>query len=124
MAKLRSEAQSVKEQLSASNLVKLEVRGSIELNFGINFTIITQMDALHEGKDFKASVKRDFFEEKSASLFELAPALVSTVIEQAGLKPEDVAAIEYFGGGVRVPKRMFASNIIFIILIFNEKNTV
>ena len=62
------------------------------------------MDALHEGKDFKATVKRDLFEEKSAALFDLAPALVSSVIEQSGLKSEDVAALEYFGGGVRVPK--------------------
>lgn len=54
--------------------------------------------------DFRASVTREEFERRTAGLVERALAPLKTVLDAAGLTPQQIDFFEMFGGGARIPK--------------------
>jgi molecular chaperone DnaK (HSP70) len=87
MAKLLREAREAKEQLSASPMIQLHV------------------EEVYEGRDLKLVLNREQLEAVTAELYPKLVAPIQKVLQQAGLKAEDITGgIELFGGGVRVPK--------------------
>ncbi|GMI02012.1 hypothetical protein TrST_g6123 [Triparma strigata] len=86
MTKLRVQAQKVKEVLSANNKIPI------------------YMEGLHDDLDFKSSLTREDFEAMASDLFDRSSVPISKALTAAGMKIEDIDAIELVGGGMRVPK--------------------
>ena len=86
MTKLRVQAKKVKEVLSA------------------NAKIPIYMEGLHDDRDFKSELTREKFEEMASDLFSRTSIPMTSALERADMKIEDVDAIELIGGGMRVPK--------------------
>ncbi|KAM3567637.1 hypothetical protein VYU27_010222, partial [Nannochloropsis oceanica] len=86
MAKIRAQAKKVKEVLSANTNIPVHVEG------------------VHDDIDLSTQLSRMELEALSQDLFERALVPLESVLEQAGLTLDDVAAVEVIGGGVRVPK--------------------
>ncbi|GMH78695.1 hypothetical protein TrLO_g1449 [Triparma laevis f. longispina] len=86
MTKLRVQAQKVKEVLSANNKIPI------------------YMEGLHDDRDFKSSLTREEFEKMASDLFDRSSVPITKALEAAGVKIEDIDAIELVGGGMRVPK--------------------
>lgn len=61
------------------------------------------IDSLMNDVDVRAQMKRSEFEALCAPLLDRACAVVSRALEQAHLKPEQLAAVEVVGGAFRIP---------------------
>ncbi|KAL3679219.1 hypothetical protein R1sor_022175 [Riccia sorocarpa] len=86
MAKLKKQVKRTKEILSANTEALLSV------------------EALHDDRDFRSTITRKFFEELCSDLWERALTPLRDVLADAGLKVEEVNAVELIGGATRVPK--------------------
>ncbi|BFI40486.1 hypoxia up-regulated 1 [Marchantia polymorpha subsp. ruderalis] len=86
MAKLKKQVKRTKEILSANTEAPLSV------------------EALHDDRDFRSTITRKKFEELCSDLWERALNPLKDVLADAGLKVEDVNAVELIGGATRVPK--------------------
>ncbi|KAL2613653.1 hypothetical protein R1flu_025345 [Riccia fluitans] len=86
MAKLKKQVKRTKEILSA------------------NTEAVLSVEALHDDRDFRSSITRKMFEELCSDLWERALTPLRDVLADAGLKVEDVNAVELIGGATRVPK--------------------
>lgn len=86
VARLRKEAQRVREILSA------------------NTETIVNVPSLHDDIDFKFRATRQEFEEAASDLFARAVHPAETVLASTGLSVEDLDAVVPFGGVSRTPK--------------------
>jgi hypoxia up-regulated 1 len=86
ITKLQKQAKKTKEILSANK----ESHVAIE--------------SLLADFDFRASITRDEFERRTSQLVERALVPLKTVLDAAGLTPQQIDLFEMFGGGARIPK--------------------
>lgn len=86
MTKLRVEATKLREVLSANQ----------EMSY--------KAEQLHADTDMYTKVTRTEFEEASADLFARVTLPIDRALKVAGLKLEDIHAVELLGGGIRMPK--------------------
>lgn len=86
VAKLKRQARRTKEILSANTEAPFIV------------------EELHDGKDFRSSIKRQDFEDLAGDFFERAARPLQHILQRNGLSAGDVHAVELLGGGSRVPK--------------------
>ena len=84
--KLRREVERTKRSLSSTHEARLEI------------------EALYDGIDFSETLSRARFEELNADLFKQTLGPVKTVLEDAGLKKQQVDEIVLVGGSTRIPK--------------------
>jgi heat shock protein 5 len=63
-----------------------------------------ELEGLHDGADFSEVLTRAKFEELNSGLFKQTLGPVRQVLEDAGLKKEDVDEIVLVGGSTRIPK--------------------
>uniref|UniRef100_A0A0N5B6M2 Heat shock protein 70 n=1 Tax=Strongyloides papillosus TaxID=174720 RepID=A0A0N5B6M2_STREA len=84
--KLRREVEKAKRTLSIQHQVAVEV------------------ESLFDGADFSETLTRSKFEELNMDLFRATMKPVQKVLEDAGLKKEDVHEIVLVGGSTRIPK--------------------
>eukprot|EP00245_Coleochaete_scutata_P016998 TRINITY_DN812_c0_g1_i1.p1 TRINITY_DN812_c0_g1~~TRINITY_DN812_c0_g1_i1.p1 ORF type:complete len:845 (+),score=229.45 TRINITY_DN812_c0_g1_i1:156-2690(+) len=61
------------------------------------------VECLMDEKDVRAHIKRDLFEELSASILDRVLAPCKRAMEEAGLTPDKIGAVEIVGSGSRVP---------------------
>jgi heat shock protein 5 len=86
LQKLRREVEKAKRALSATHQTRLEI------------------EALFEGIDFSETLTRARFEELNADLFKQTLKPVKQVLEDAGLKKNQVDEVVLVGGSTRIPK--------------------
>lgn len=86
MARLRKEAQRVREVLSA------------------NMDTIVSVASLYDDLDLKTTLKRADFENDAKHMLELTAGPVKSVLSEAGLTGADLDAVVPFGGASRTPK--------------------
>jgi len=86
MAKIRKEAERIKEVLSA------------------NVEIPVAIEALHEDTDFRTVMKRGEFEKRCDHLWDRFEPPLKKALEQAGLEPSQVDKVEIVGGATRIPR--------------------
>jgi heat shock protein 5 len=86
LQKLRKEVERVKRALSSQQQARLEV------------------EDLVEGFDLSETLTRAKFEELNNDLFKKTLGPVSNVLEDAGMKMEDVDEVVLVGGSTRIPK--------------------
>merc|ERR1712195_300268 len=86
LAKLRSEVEKAKRDLSSVLQVKIEIEGLIN------------------GIDLEETVTRARFEELCADLFKKTLTPVQTVMDDSGLKKSEIDEIVLVGGSTRIPK--------------------
>ena len=84
--KLRREVEKAKRALSTQHQVKVEV------------------ESLIDGEDFSETLTRAKFEELNMDLFRSTQKPVQKVLDDAGLKKEDIHEIVLVGGSTRIPK--------------------
>lgn len=84
--KLRREVEKLKRTLSNEHVATIEI------------------DGFFEGKDFSESLTRARFEELNNDLFKKTIKPVEKVMEDSGLKKEDIDEIVLVGGSTRIPK--------------------
>ncbi|CEF61947.1 Heat shock cognate 71 kDa protein [Strongyloides ratti] len=84
--KLRREVEKAKRTLSNTHQVTVEV------------------ESLFDGADFSETLTRSKFEELNMDLFRATMKPVQKVLDDAGLKKEDVHEIVLVGGSTRIPK--------------------
>uniref|UniRef100_A0A0N5CB11 Heat shock protein 70 n=1 Tax=Strongyloides papillosus TaxID=174720 RepID=A0A0N5CB11_STREA len=84
--KLRREVEKAKRTLSIQHQVAVEV------------------ESLFDGADFSETLTRSKFEELNMDLFRATMKPVQKVLDDAGLKKEDVHEIVLVGGSTRIPK--------------------
>ena len=65
---------------------------------------MTTITCRHEGKSVTVPVTRDQFEELTADLLQRTFDTAQLVVEQAGVKPEELDAIVLVGGSTLMPK--------------------
>jgi heat shock protein 5 len=86
MQKLRREVEKAKRALSATHQTRIEI------------------EALIDGVDFSETLTRARFEELNADLFKNTLKPVKQVLEDSGLKKNQVDEIVLVGGSTRIPK--------------------
>ncbi|KAK1304589.1 Heat shock 70 kDa protein 17 [Acorus calamus] len=86
MAKLKKQVKRTKEILSANTAAQLSV------------------ESLYEERDFRSTITREKFEELCGDLWEQSLVPLKEVIQNSGLKTDDIYAVELIGGATRVPK--------------------
>merc|ERR1719410_636319 len=84
--KLRREVERAKRSLSSTHQARVEV------------------EALHDGIDFSETLTRARFEEINADLFKNTLGPVKQVLEDSGLKKNQIDEIVLVGGSTRIPK--------------------
>ncbi|CAK9068325.1 Luminal-binding protein 5 (BiP 5) (78 kDa glucose-regulated protein homolog 5) (GRP-78-5) [Durusdinium trenchii] len=84
--KLRREVEKTKRALSSTHQARLEI------------------EALYDGTDFSETLTRARFEELNADLFKNTLGPVKQVLEDSGLKKNQVDEIVLVGGSTRIPK--------------------
>eukprot|EP00435_Cladocopium_sp_Y103_P009033 s3324_g2.t1 len=84
--KLRREVEKTKRALSSTHQARLEI------------------EALYDGVDFSETLTRARFEELNADLFKNTLGPVKQVLEDSGLKKNQVDEIVLVGGSTRIPK--------------------
>ncbi|XP_030516337.1 heat shock 70 kDa protein 17 [Rhodamnia argentea] len=86
MAKLKKQVKRTKEILSANTMAPISV------------------ESLYDDRDFRSTITREKFEELCADLWEKALLPVKEVLENTGMKADEIYAVELIGGATRVPK--------------------
>jgi heat shock protein 5 len=86
LQKLRRETERVKRALSSTHQARLEI------------------ESLHDGEDFSESLTRARFEELCLDLFKKTLGPVEQVLDDAGLKKDEVDEVVLVGGSTRIPK--------------------
>merc|ERR1719426_73315 len=86
MQKLRRESERVKRALSTKHQARIEI------------------EALFDGVDFSETLTRARFEELNADLFKNTLGPVKQVMEDSGLKKNQVDEVVLVGGSTRIPK--------------------
>lgn len=86
MAKLKKQVKRTKEILSANTMAPISV------------------ESMYDDRDFRSSISREKFEELCEDLWEKALVPLKEVLQNSGLKTDDVYAVELIGGATRVPK--------------------
>jgi len=86
LQKLRRETERVKRALSSTHQARLEI------------------ESLYEGEDFSESLTRARFEELCLDLFKKTLGPVEQVLDDAGLKKNEVDEVVLVGGSTRIPK--------------------
>merc|ERR1719158_2231614 len=86
LRRLRTACERAKRQLSSATQAFIEI------------------DALHGGVDFNATISRAKFEDMNMSLFKKAMAPVETVLRDAGVSKGQVDEVVLVGGSTRIPK--------------------
>ncbi|PKI52700.1 hypothetical protein CRG98_026909 [Punica granatum] len=86
MAKLKKQFKRTKEILSANKVAPISV------------------ESLYDDRDFRSTITREKFEELCADLWEKALLPVKQVLQNSGLKVDEIYALELIGGATRVPK--------------------
>lgn len=86
MAKLKKQVKRTKEILSANTMAPISV------------------ESMYDDRDFRSSISREKFEELCEDLWEKALVPLKEVLQNSGLKTDDVFAVELIGGATRVPK--------------------
>ncbi|KAI6681873.1 hypothetical protein NL676_035754 [Syzygium grande] len=86
MAKLKKQVKRTKEILSANTAAPISV------------------ESLYDDRDFRSTITREKFEELCADLWEKALVPVREVLENSGMKADEIYAVELIGGATRVPK--------------------
>lgn len=86
MQKLRRSAQKLREILSANDYMPVSV------------------ESVHEDVDLHTNMRRSEFEELAAPLFDRVLSPVRAALQQAGLTPAQIDAVEVIGGGSRIPR--------------------
>eukprot|EP00399_MALV-I-05_sp_L67-4_P000078 gene79-8_t len=86
LQKLRREVEKAKRALSATHQTRIEI------------------EALFDGVDFSETLTRARFEELNADLFKNTLKPVKQVLEDSGLKKNQVDEIVLVGGSTRIPK--------------------
>ncbi|KAL5269342.1 hypothetical protein ACHWQZ_G002982 [Mnemiopsis leidyi] len=84
--KLRREVEKAKRALSIQHQTRIEI------------------ESLIDGEDFGETLTRARFEELNMDLFKSTMIPVKKVLEDAGMKPEEVDEIVLVGGSTRIPK--------------------
>jgi len=101
--KKASKQRTVRDSFKALNKLRQEVQAAKEL-LSSSTGIDIQIESLYDNKDFKAFVTKNQFEEKCDELLRKAVAPIEQVMRQSNSQESEIAFIELFGGGVRVPK--------------------
>ena len=86
LQKLRKEVEKTKRALSSTHQARLEI------------------EALFDGVDFSETLTRARFEELNADLFKNTLGPVKQVMEDSGLKKNQVDEVVLVGGSTRIPK--------------------
>jgi heat shock protein 5 len=86
LQKLRREVEKVKRVLSSSHQARLDI------------------EALFDGADFSETITRARFEEINSDLFKSTLGPVKQVLEDGGLKKNQIDEIVLVGGSTRIPK--------------------
>merc|ERR1719451_817 len=86
LQKLRKEVEKTKRALSSTHQARLEI------------------EALFDGEDFSESLTRARFEERCGDLFKKTLGPVKNVMEDSGLKKNQIDEIVLVGGSTRIPK--------------------
>ncbi|XP_010047919.2 heat shock 70 kDa protein 17 [Eucalyptus grandis] len=86
MAKLKKQVKRTKEILSANTMAPISV------------------ESLYDDRDFRSTITREKFEELCADLWEKALVPLKEVLENSGMKADEIYAVELIGGATRVPK--------------------
>ena len=86
MRRLKSSCENVKKNLSSSTQASIEI------------------DSLHEGIDFAASITRARFEELCSDLFRRLFEPLDKVLKDAGISKSKIDEIVLVGGSTRIPK--------------------
>ena len=86
MRRLKSSCENVKKNLSSSTQASIEI------------------DSLHEGIDFTASITRARFEELCSDLFRRLFEPLDKVLKDAGISKSKIDEIVLVGGSTRIPK--------------------
>ena len=86
MRRLKSSCENVKKNLSSSTQASIEI------------------DSLHEGIDFSASITRARFEELCSDLFRRLFEPLDKVLKDAGISKSKIDEIVLVGGSTRIPK--------------------
>jgi hypoxia up-regulated 1 len=86
MTKLQKQAKKTKEILSANKESHVVI------------------ESLLADFDFRASLTREDFERRTEKLVERALRPLKSVLDAAGLSPQQIDLFEMFGGGARIPK--------------------
>ena len=86
MQKLRREVEKTKRALSSTHQARVEI------------------EALYEGHDLSETLTRAQFEELNADLFEKTLGSVKQVMEDLGMKKEEIDEVVLVGGSTRIPK--------------------
>jgi heat shock protein 5 len=66
--------------------------------------ILLGLKTVVEGEDFSESLTRDHFEELCLDLFKKTLGSVEQVLDDAGLKKNEVGEVVLVGGSTRIPK--------------------
>ncbi|XP_021768679.1 heat shock 70 kDa protein 17-like [Chenopodium quinoa] len=86
MAKLKKQVKRTKEILSANTVAPISV------------------ESIHDDSDFRSSITREKFEELCEDLWAKALIPLKEVLQNSGLRADEVSAVELIGGATRVPK--------------------
>merc|ERR1712184_197433 len=86
LQKLRREVEKAKRALSSTHQARVEI------------------EALYDGVDFSETLTRARFEEINADLFKNTLGPVKQVMEDSGLKKNQIDEIVFVGGSTRIPK--------------------
>lgn len=86
MAKLKKQVKRTKEILSANTMAPISV------------------ESIYDDRDFRSSISREKFEELCEDLWAKALVPLKEVLQNSGLKAEEISAVELIGGATRVPK--------------------
>ncbi|XP_021769992.1 heat shock 70 kDa protein 17-like [Chenopodium quinoa] len=86
MAKLKKQVKRTKEILSANTVAPISV------------------ESIHDDRDFRSSITREKFEELCEDLWAKALIPLKEVLQNSGLRADEVSAVELIGGATRVPK--------------------
>merc|ERR1712151_1466483 len=86
LQKLRREVEKAKRALSSTHQARVEI------------------EALFEGVDFSETLSRARFEEINADLFKNTIGPVKQVLEDSGLKKNQIDELVLVGGSTRIPK--------------------
>ena len=62
------------------------------------------IENIYEGQDLEETITRARFEELCSDLFKKTLDPVAQVLEDSGLKKEDIAEVVLVGGSTRIPK--------------------
>ncbi|KMT10041.1 hypothetical protein BVRB_5g122530 [Beta vulgaris subsp. vulgaris] len=88
MAKLKKQVKRTKEILSANTMAPISV------------------ESIYDDRDFRSSISREKFEELCEDLWAKALVPLKEVLQNSGLKAEEISAVELIGGATRVPKKL------------------